>query len=55
MKIRIIRHLRPVRDIKSPTSKTGIQRLKNMPKVALEQSKSKAIKVTYYWASYLLK
>lgn len=41
MKIRIIKHLRLVKDIRNPTSKPGVRRLINLSIVALEQFKNR--------------
>ena len=45
--IRIRKHARPVTDIRNSVSKIGVQRLKNLSIVAIEQLKKKALKMTY--------
>ena len=45
--IRIRKHARPITDIRNSVSKIGIQTLKNVSIVALEQLKKKHLKMTY--------
>ena len=53
--IRIRKHARPVTDIRNSVSKIGVQRLKNLSNVTLEQLKKTSTKTDLLLSPVLIK